>query len=231
MERDVTVKIAPHMDVFDFDGHKVGTVAHVYERPAPSGAGVDDEDSIFEVKTGLFGLGKHLYIPFSAVKDVTEGGIFLGKARADFEYLGWYTKPDFLAHPDSAGQVAAPARSIEMAQPATAVSAAAGAEGQPTDWEAIKPYYRARWSEHYGTSGAQWENYEARYRFAWEMGNVPEFQGKSWLMVQPELRNRWEVLHPDKEWDTVSETVRDAWEHPYIAGQAETSPRTESGAS
>ena len=34
-------------------------------------------DGVFELKTGLFGLGKHYYIPFSAVKDVTTGGVFL----------------------------------------------------------------------------------------------------------------------------------------------------------
>src|SRR5262245_20341313 len=57
--------IQPGMDVDDVNGEEIGTVTHVHwEEAAPLGEGV------LEVKTGLFGLGKHLRIPMSAVEEV-----------------------------------------------------------------------------------------------------------------------------------------------------------------
>ena len=41
-------------------------------------------------------------------------------------------------------------------------------------------------------------------------------------MPRPDLRARWEVLHPEVEWDTVADTVRDAWEH--VAGAMDVGP-------
>jgi hypothetical protein len=42
--------------------------------------------------------------------------------------------------------------------------------------------------------------------------------------VRPELRARWEVLHPEVDWDTVADAVRDAWEH-VAGGPAGAPPR------
>jgi hypothetical protein len=55
-------QIASGMDVCDVSGEKVGTVAHVYRE-------------VVDVKTGPFGLGKHLYVPPNAVDSVTEAGV------------------------------------------------------------------------------------------------------------------------------------------------------------
>src|SRR5439155_4995511 len=116
-------------------------------------------------------------------------------------------KPDFVEHPEQIEQAAA-ARPSEVAQPAGAAGTA------PADWDSVRSHYRARWTEHYGAMGAQWETYEPRYRFAWEMSQRPDYQGRSWISAQPDLRSQWEVLHPDLEWETVADTIRDAWEHP-----------------
>ncbi len=92
------------------------------------------------------------------------------------------------------------------------------------DWQAVSNQYRERWQEHYGASAdaASWERYEPRYRFAWEMARLPGYAGQPWPAVRAELGARWEVLHPEVEWDTVADTVHDAWEH--VAGAAGTPP-------
>ena len=54
-------QITPGMDVCDVSGEKVGTVARVGE--------------VVEVKTGLLGLGKHLYVPPTEVDAVTDAGL------------------------------------------------------------------------------------------------------------------------------------------------------------
>ena len=53
--------------------------------------------SIIEVKSGFFGLGKHYYIPMSAVQEVLTDSIFLSKSREAFAELGYEEKPAHLA--------------------------------------------------------------------------------------------------------------------------------------
>jgi hypothetical protein len=137
--------------------------------------------------------------------------------------MGWDTKPDFVEHPEQMEAAVSPARPAEVMQPvgATAMQSPETATTSTMGWGTVASHYRARWTERYGTGGAQWETYEPRYRFAWEQSQRPEFRDRSWISAQPELRNHWETLHPDQEWDTVADTVRDAWEHPpAMAGTA-----------
>ena len=96
-------RLEPGMDVCDVDGTKVGSVGRVYRHELasvgtgePSSIGTLPREEIIEVKTGLFGLGKHLYIPFSAIQDVTSGCVFIDKPKDRIEQEGWDTRPDYL---------------------------------------------------------------------------------------------------------------------------------------
>jgi hypothetical protein len=94
------------MDVSDVDGNKFGSISRVYrhelaaitgEAPADvSGVGTLQREEILEVKTGLLGLGKHLYVPFSAIQDVTSGCVFINQPKEAVDQQGWDVKPDYL---------------------------------------------------------------------------------------------------------------------------------------
>jgi hypothetical protein len=95
-ESEFVSRIASGMDVCDANGDKIGTVARVHQTAAVgAGTGVTDErpTSIVEVKTGIFGLGKHLYVPASAVQDLTEGCLFLSASKDAIDGLGWDNRP------------------------------------------------------------------------------------------------------------------------------------------
>src|SRR5438552_7792322 len=73
-------RLEPGMDVCDLDGNKFGTIERAFRHDMASGAtpesstiGTMTREDILQVKTGLLGLGKHYYIPFSAIQDVTSG--------------------------------------------------------------------------------------------------------------------------------------------------------------
>jgi hypothetical protein len=96
-------RLEPGMDVCDMDGEKVGTIGHVYRHelapvgtPGSSTVATMPREDIVEVKTGLFGLGKHYYVPFGAIHDVTTGCIFINQHKADIDGLAWDVKPDDL---------------------------------------------------------------------------------------------------------------------------------------
>jgi len=94
-------RIQPDMEVSDINGDKVGTVSRVYRYEAAASDAVDTSatlpgDEIVEVKTGLFGLGTHYYIPMSAIADATQSCVFISKPKDDFQSLGWHEKPAHL---------------------------------------------------------------------------------------------------------------------------------------
>jgi hypothetical protein len=98
MADPVSRPIVSGMDVCDVSGEKVGSVAvfhRVIQRPDPVTANAPEE--ILEVKTGLLGLGKHLYVPVSAVQEVLTESVFLSRPKEDFESLGYYEKPAHLS--------------------------------------------------------------------------------------------------------------------------------------
>jgi len=119
------------------------------------------------------------------------------------------------------GVAPATATAQAPAQEAAAVATAQGATGAiPGHWDAVAGHYRSRWEDHYAQQGASWTTYEARYRFAWELGQDPALTERGWYVAQPALREAWETRHPETPWEQVADTVRDAWEHP--AGTAGT---------
>jgi hypothetical protein len=156
-----------------------------------------------------------LFVPLAVVRDVTEGGVFLAADRGEADRADWHTRPE----PGAGGAEtrATPASAVVSSAPG-ATTPAPQAVAALADWAAAAPHYRRRWEERHGTPGARWEAYEPRYRFAWEMARHPAYGGQPWSAVAPELGARWEVLHPEVEWDTVADAVRDAWEH--VAGAA-----------
>ena len=101
MTSPVPARIRPGMGVCDVGGDRVGSVGEVHHagRPAdPAAASVPDE--ILEIKTGLLGLGKRLYVPMSAVQEVLTESIFLARPKEEFESLGYYEKPAHLSQVD-----------------------------------------------------------------------------------------------------------------------------------
>jgi hypothetical protein len=93
-ESEFASRVAPGMDVCDANGDKIGTVARMHQ-PAMvgGGSGGAGEGSIIEVKTGILGLGKHLYIPASAIQDLTEGCLFISASKDALDGLGWHNRP------------------------------------------------------------------------------------------------------------------------------------------
>ena len=202
MDRTGRVHIQPGMDVFDVDAHKIGTVVHLHERAGTGTmgtAGATPGEYTVEVKTGFLGLGKHYFIPQSAVRDVTEGGVFLNASRDTVKQSGWETRPSDVGVQPANQETARPAEN-------TVVRATEAAT-----WDEAMPRYRTRCFERYGDD-ANWQRYEPRYRFAWEMSRAADLAGKPWSGAEEELRRRWEVLHPDDPWEGASETIRDVWE-------------------
>ena len=96
-------RLEPGMDVCDVDGNKFGTIERAFRNEmAPldtseaGTVGTMTREDILQVKTGLLGLGKHYFIPFSAIQDVTSGCVFVDQSKDRIDDMGWDVRPDYL---------------------------------------------------------------------------------------------------------------------------------------
>jgi len=68
------------MQVYSSDNHQIGTISEVGQ-------------SHFKCETGILGLGKDLYIPFSAVTRVEDNRCYLNVVRDQVSQMGWDRQP------------------------------------------------------------------------------------------------------------------------------------------
>jgi uncharacterized protein (TIGR02271 family) len=79
-------------------------------------------------------------------------------------------------------------------------------------WDEAMPRYRERWQERYGSAGGRWEADEPAYRYGYDLRRRPEYRGRAWSEVEPDVRRDWESHYPDAPWDRARERIRETWE-------------------
>jgi hypothetical protein len=84
MDAVTVTSIEPGMEVFDSSGYHLGEVAFVFNDLIVARDEVRSQPAI-EVKTGLFGLGRHLHITAAEIETICPGALLLAKSRADLE--------------------------------------------------------------------------------------------------------------------------------------------------
>jgi hypothetical protein len=92
------------MDVCDSRGSRLGSVARVYRYDAndepvvqpAGGAPAAVYDEVLEVKTGVLGLGKRLFVPFGSIQEIVSDSVFLTIGGFDDELNQFKRKPEYL---------------------------------------------------------------------------------------------------------------------------------------
>ena len=86
--------------VCDLNGDKVGKVGKLYQPTAltPTTGSVAEpmEQAHLQIETGILGLGKDLFIPGSAISDVTAERVMLNVEKDRLDPMGWDRRPDWL---------------------------------------------------------------------------------------------------------------------------------------
>jgi hypothetical protein len=72
------------LDVFDAHGDKLGSVIRVHPM-------------VVEVKEGVLGLGRSLYVPRDAVASVSREQLYLTVGKSAVDGLGWRDRPPGLS--------------------------------------------------------------------------------------------------------------------------------------
>jgi uncharacterized protein (TIGR02271 family) len=95
-----------------------------------------------------------------------------------------------------------------------------GSMPRPIDWDQARTTYQQRWRQRAGSGGGRWEDVEPGYRYGYEMAGADHYRGRAWSDAEPELRAGYPAWSrhaghqaDDNAWETVKESVQDAWEH------------------
>jgi hypothetical protein len=100
MQDERFAHIREDMTVEDADGDRVGTVGKIYQ-PASvastaSSAAEPAGQLFLKVDTGFLGLGKDLFIPASAIRDVTGDRVILTVDKDRVDEMGWDVRPAWI---------------------------------------------------------------------------------------------------------------------------------------
>jgi hypothetical protein len=97
---DFYARIREGMDVVDVNGDKLGMVGKIYEPARVSSTTSEYAEPAGElciqVDTGFLGLGEDLYIPASAIRDVTADHVELHVSKDQLDTMGWDQKPSWI---------------------------------------------------------------------------------------------------------------------------------------
>ena len=106
MEDQYVGQLTSDMKVCDVLGFKIGKIARIYRDESMvlqmAGAGVGDLDrrrqrsGILDIKTGPLGLGPHLYVPVTEIREVVDDSVFLDQNKVDVVREHRH-KPEFLS--------------------------------------------------------------------------------------------------------------------------------------
>lgn len=100
MQEHFFAAINEGVEVCDLNGDKVGKVGRIYQPAAVTSTAATSAEPTgqpyLKVDTGFLGLGKDLFIPGSAISDVTAECVLLNVDKDRIDAMGWDRRPDWL---------------------------------------------------------------------------------------------------------------------------------------
>ena len=77
-------QVTAGLDVYDAHGDKLGSITRVHR-------------AVVEIKEGVMGLGRSLYVPINAVAGVSRDDVYLTVGKGAIDGLGWHDRPPGLS--------------------------------------------------------------------------------------------------------------------------------------
>jgi len=72
--------------------------------------------------------------------------------------------------------------------------------------------YRSHFQQRYGKEGGNYDEYAPYYQYGATAAGSPEFQGRKWNDVEPDLQRDFEARNPESKWERFKDSIRHAFE-------------------
>jgi uncharacterized protein (TIGR02271 family) len=86
------------------------------------------------------------------------------------------------------------------------------------NYETFATDFRNDFQTRYASQGGTFEQYQPAYRYGYDLSTMPNYSGRDWTAIEPEVRRDWESRQPNT-WDRFKNSIRFAWEKATGAGQ------------
>jgi len=80
-------------------------------------------------------------------------------------------------------------------------------------WSSAMPGYRTRWQQKYASQGGRWEDVEPAYEYGYGLREQPQYRGRNWSEIEPDVQRDWTRSHPNTPWDRARQSIRDTWDN------------------
>ena len=80
--------------------------------------------------------------------------------------------------------------------------------------------FRTDFQTRYGAAGASYDAYLPSYRYGYDMASDPQYKGRSFEDVEPELQSDYGRRYPNDTWEKMKEAVRYGWNK--VTGKSKT---------
>jgi uncharacterized protein (TIGR02271 family) len=67
--------------------------------------------------------------------------------------------------------------------------------------------FRTDWQRNYANAGGRYEDYEPSYRYGYDLYTNPQYQGRNWSDIEPNIQNDWNQRYPNT-WDRMKNSIR-----------------------
>ncbi len=96
-------------------------------------------------------------------------------------------------------------------QPADMPDETHGTQAQHAEFNPQYDVYRNHYNTYLASSGYPYEYYLPAYQYGYNLAYDPNYQGRTWDLIEVDARNEWEREHPST-WERMKDAVRSAWE-------------------
>lgn len=79
------------------------------------------------------------------------------------------------------------------------------------DWDRFRDDFRTHYTSTFGSRGRDFSYYEPAYRYGYSIASRPEYRGRSWSQIEPEIRRDWESRNQGSTWDDIKDAVQHSW--------------------
>jgi uncharacterized protein (TIGR02271 family) len=86
-----------------------------------------------------------------------------------------------------------------------------------TDFNTYDTRFRSHYQTTYGTSGLAYDRYQPAYRYGFDLARNPQYSGRDWNEIEPEIRRSWESRNQGA-WENMKDAARHAWDE--VRGRA-----------
>jgi uncharacterized protein (TIGR02271 family) len=78
-------------------------------------------------------------------------------------------------------------------------------------FDTFEPDFRNNFQSTYANQGLTYEQFTPVYQYGYDLANDPQYRGRDWTTIEPDIRRNWEAHQPGT-WNKFKGAIRYSWD-------------------